>query len=152
VDDDDNGLVDCRDPSCSAYACVDAPVGWTPIVLSTDPGASCPPNFPITAFQGGTAVTGGDPVTCHPCACDTAPCGEAEVDIFAQANCSTAAAMWNAGSRSTMCHPEALTAGQSIVAQPVAASGPCGATGGGVATMSTATFTDSYLGCQAAAY
>ncbi len=43
VDDDNNGLADCADPACAAYACASTPSGWTgPIALWTGAAGAAP--------------------------------------------------------------------------------------------------------------
>lgn len=89
-DDDGDGLVDCEDPDCAAYACVGSPPpAWSgPFALydetSSQPIPDCPP-----LFDGpGTLDLGDDPsaepARCSPCTC-TAP---------AEMTCAVTATIW----------------------------------------------------------
>lgn len=82
VDDNDDGKIDCEDPDCQAYECVDpVPTGWgTPGYVALYEGASaptppdCPDDMPMEVYQG-NATLNVQPAICSPCGC-AAPIGQ----------------------------------------------------------------------------
>lgn len=82
VDDDCNGLADCADPACGAYACspgVPAGAGWTVVAALFAQGTNMPAACP--AGYGTGTVLGEGPTssaaTCS-CACGGNPCLSAQ--------------------------------------------------------------------------
>ncbi|HXU06702.1 MAG TPA: hypothetical protein VN903_37355 [Polyangia bacterium] len=89
VDDDGNGLVDCADPACAAYACVAAaPSGWSgPVALWEGSGTApaCPTVFDTMAYAGQGGLTAGN-ASCSSCSCIGAPCN-VYIQFFDGATC-----------------------------------------------------------------
>jgi hypothetical protein len=70
LDDDGDGLTDCEDPDCKAFACVPAPpAGWVGgwLDLSATP-APCPPDLPKQIDLFKLADLNAPPASCS-CAC-----------------------------------------------------------------------------------
>ena len=79
LDDNENGLVDCDDPFCSDYSCVNAiPADWTGYFVlydgapGQDPG--CPDEFQTEVYLGNGALL-APPAECSQCTC-SAPAGQ----------------------------------------------------------------------------
>ncbi len=94
VDDDCNGLVDCQDPACQAYACNAAPpAGWAgPIAFAAVQGATVP--VCVGAYATGPSGYGGltaSPATCG-CSCPGpatgTQCGPVTLDAYGSINCT----------------------------------------------------------------
>jgi hypothetical protein len=82
VDDNDDGKIDCEDPDCQAYECVDPiPAGWeTPGYVALYEGFAsqtppdCPTDMPTEVYEG-NATLNAQPALCSPCGC-AAPTGQ----------------------------------------------------------------------------
>ncbi|HEY4116857.1 MAG TPA: hypothetical protein VGM56_03325 [Byssovorax sp.] len=99
VDDNGDGKVDCADPKCAGYSCVNAiPAGWTGYFALYDgpPGGDpgCPSDFPADTDPSfvGSAGLSFNPSDCE-CTCGN-PTGQTcnfptELDIFDVPDCNT---------------------------------------------------------------
>lgn len=76
VDDNGDGKIDCEDPDCQAYECVESvPVGWgSPGYVAVYEGAAgqsppdCPSDMPTEVYAG-NATPNAQPASCAPCGC-----------------------------------------------------------------------------------
>lgn len=125
IDDDGDGLIDCKDTAdCASFACVAAvPNGWTGYyqlyqgTVAGDPG--CSPEYPTEGYVGNYNLN-APPVTCNDCSCGN-PTGQVcdppdIINIF-DAPC---------GSSPTQILPMTMPFGWSACASPVDAMHPNG--------------------------
>lgn len=76
-DDNGDGLVDCQDPQCGAFACVaPAPPPWSgPFALydgvSSNPLPGCPTNFDGSSAIDASGQLSWQPAQCSTCACSS---------------------------------------------------------------------------------
>lgn len=104
IDDNGDCKIDCEDPACGTFACVDSvPSGWTgfaQVVLSaSDAGAgTCAAPF-STMLQSGKSNPAAAPAECAPCTCDPPTSGPitCRVDL---------------GSAGLLCNNETMTPAQ----------------------------------------
>lgn len=93
VDDNGNGLVDCEDPACAAYECVDLPPAGTVNLLRGVKGPF-PPTSPVPACEVGSAqrlYVEPPTVSCAPCACAAKPgaaCSAPTIKLWDQGGCN----------------------------------------------------------------
>jgi len=127
IDDDQNGLTDCEDPSCPDLACVDlAPSGWSgPVALQVGPAgtlASCPKG--LQSMYSGHADLEYGPASCGACSCGspTSASCTLQVSYYATASCFTLLATQSVGT-GCVAGPAATVGGVRLTAND---SGSCG--------------------------
>ena len=84
VDDDGDTMIDCADPDCSAFACIDVPSGWKgPVALYDGPIGTLPVD--CTAVPGTTDYSGFNGLDAAAPVCSGCSCGAASVTCPLQA-------------------------------------------------------------------
>lgn len=84
VDNDCNGSVDCADPACGAFACVEpAPAGWQLVAFSAASRPPCPQG--MGASKDVVSVEGDGGVSCD-CSCDTGSCAAGKYSVISGNN------------------------------------------------------------------
>jgi hypothetical protein len=72
IDDDEDNLVDCADPNCTAFTCATTPLGWTgPVALwsgASGSAPSCPATYPSDVLDAHDNLI-VPPYTCPSCTC-----------------------------------------------------------------------------------
>jgi hypothetical protein len=99
VDDDEDSLVDCADPSCTAFTCATTPLGWTgPVALwSGTAGAApnCPGAYPSNVLEAHDNLV-VPAYTCPTCTCSpqNAQCIPLQFWYDTTTTCSSSTAWW----------------------------------------------------------
>lgn len=139
VDNDSDGAIDCADPDCAQYECVEgAPTGWTGYFRLREnsydlaaPKVECAPGVAPTRF-----FTEPSPAVCAPCACGgltDASCGPVPLFCAGNKTCSNPSDV-SGQLTDGECHKIGGNGDGSCylgAAQP-AQQGRCAATGGGL--------------------
>jgi hypothetical protein len=155
VDDDDDGLVDCADDSCSCAP--EAPSNWSgPVVLSLGAGAvGCPADWPAELQAGWTSVSADD-LTCEVCSCGSpqgVQCG-ATINYHVDSSCSGSPERMQSLTTTQGCVALANAPQQFQSVRPGTASvtaGSCAPSGGGVDAVPSIAFGDDAVLCGGAA-
>lgn len=155
IDDNDDMLVDCMDPTC---ACVDAfPSNWSgPAVLYRGPAGNppaCPADWPTQILAGKAGnIVGDDPAMCSGCSCgaqSAITCPPAQLTFYTLASCSGTPTSQTAASPNTC---TAINGAASLYASvraaiPTPMGGTCPPSGGQATISSTPSFTEDAVLC-----
>jgi hypothetical protein len=149
VDDNGDGLVDCADPACSAFACApDPPAGWSgpfAFYAGPDPSVACSGHFAVAGPEGGTGVV-ANPVTCGACGCDAAPCSAIAYNVYGSSTCGMLLASGSTGPFACAAPGSTVTWG-SLGLAPVGITAGCPAHGGGLISAPPPAYADHALLC-----
>lgn len=156
ADNDDDGLVDCADPSCAALTCLDAaPGGWSgPVALSVGAAPpACPAAWPSSADFGTGAVLAG-PAQCGACACapGNVTCSLASTNVYPVTSCQGAVDVVLSPSQPGVCSAFASTDADTFEGLASNASGSCAASGGGVVSKPSPTWSSAARVCSGATF
>jgi hypothetical protein len=97
VDDDEDNLIDCADPACTAFACATTPLGWTgPVALwsgTSGNAPACPTAYPSDLLDAHDNLV-VPPYTCPSCTCtpQNASCSDLTFWFDTTTGCSSSSA------------------------------------------------------------
>jgi hypothetical protein len=152
IDDDGDNDIDCADPDCGSFRCVDGPpADWNgPVVTFVgDPssGPACAaPWAAVAELRNGLAAA---EVTCGACGC-AAPaggsCGAGTLTVYDSATSCTGLVLTTVGPLvAEQCEPFSLPDGTNAALAPVvpaSSQGTCASSGGAVSSAPAPTFTE----------
>ncbi|RLB59058.1 MAG: hypothetical protein DRI90_15905 [Deltaproteobacteria bacterium] len=159
VDDNDDTLVDCEDPLCNSYSCVEQtiPASWSGlVVLFVGTSApSCSGHWPVLSFNADSGTVSAAPASCGNCTCNSpqgVSCPVASTSFWTGSNCNGTADLTQTPSAPNVCTAVSNATLGYLSAQTatvVPSGGTCSHNGGGF-TLPPASFSAEAVLCEGA--